>query len=102
MSEWIIPDKIHLVPIEGGELALSPAYDVIHRWRRVGFNVLRYWDMDNGKMCNVALDDAGTDYLVQEVGLFTIPRDKIYDHEHKMYIDWKTETMTDSDFGLGL
>ena len=100
MSEWIRPDKIHVVAIEGGELNLSPAYDVIHRWQRIGFNILRYWNMENNKMCNVALDDGGAEFLIQEVGLFAIARSEIFDHEHEIYLQWQSDTMTEEDFGL--
>lgn len=105
MSEWIKPDKIHLVPIEGGELHVSAAYDVLHRWQSVGFNILRYWDMENGRMCNVAVDNGGAEFLMQQCGLFSIdreqpPNDGIFEHEHKIYIQWKSDTLTDEDFGL--
>ena len=100
MSDWIRPDKIHLISIEDGELTLSPAYDVIHRWRRIGFNLLRYWDMENGKMCNIAVDDGGAEFLVQEVGLFAIERSDIFEHEHEIYLKWQVDTMTEADFGL--
>lgn len=105
MSEWIKPDKIHTVPIEDGELHLSPAYDVLHRWQRLGFNILRYWDMNSGKMCNVALDDGGAEFLIQQVGLFAIDREAgedpgIFEHEHEIYLKWQADTMTEADFGL--
>lgn len=105
MSEWIKPDKIHTVPIEGGELHLAPSYDVLHRWKNIGFNILRYWDMENGKMCNVAVDNGGAEFLIETVGLFAIdreapPNDGIFEHEHEIYIRWAAETMTEADFGL--
>lgn len=105
MKDWIKPDKIGLVPIEDGELHVSPAYDVIHRWRSLGFNLLRYWDMQNGKMCNVALDNAGAQFLMDQAGLFEIDREQepnnyIFVHEHELYLKWAAETMTEADFGL--
>lgn len=105
MSEWIKPDKIHTVPIEDGELYLSPAYDVLHRWQKFGFNILRYWDMENGKMCNVAIDNAGAEFLIQAVGLFAIdreqpPHDGIFEHEHEIYLRWRADTLTEADFGV--
>lgn len=100
MSEWIKPDKIHSVAIEDGELHLSPAYDVIHRWHQIGFNILRYWDMENGKMCNVAVDDGGAEFLMQAIGLFAIDRSDIFEHEHEIYLKWQADTMTEADFGL--
>lgn len=100
MSEWVKPDLVHSVAIEGGELHLSPAYDVLHRWQRLGFNILRYWDVDNDKMCNIAVDDGGAEFLVQEIGLFAIDRTDIFEHEHEIYLSWQADTMTEADFGL--
>lgn len=105
MSEWVKPDKIHLIAIEDGELNVSPAYDVLHRWQSFGFNLLRYWDMNNSKMCNIAVDNAGAEFLMQAAGLFAIDREQepnagIFEHEHEIYLKWMADTMTEQDFGL--
>lgn len=105
MKDWVLPDKIHTVAIEDGELHLSPSYDVLHRWQSVGFNILRYWDMENSRLCNIAVDNGGAEFLMQAVGLFAVdreqpPNDGIFVHEHEIYLKWRADTMTEADFGL--
>ena len=92
----ILPDTIHRIAIQDGELYLSPAYDVAHRWAQLGFNILRYWDSDNKNLCNIAMDDGGAEFLIDSCGLHTISRTDMYEHEHAIYIDWSASTMDDS------
>ena len=94
----ILPDQIKQVAIEGGELYLSPAYDVLHRWQHLGFTMLKYWNHDTGKMCNIPVDEAGAEFLQQEIGLLALPRDDIYDHENEIYLEW-TASQLDDLFG---
>lgn len=97
MSE-IRPDKIYQVPIEDGELYLSPQADHLHRWANLGFNILRYWNTDESTMHDVVMGDDSADNLERHAGIFSIPRTYFFTSEYEMYLDFKAEDLSDLDF----
>lgn len=57
----ILPDRIYEIPIEDGVLRASPEFDIIHRWKKLGFSLMRYWDAENQSLHNVAKEEKGID-----------------------------------------
>ncbi len=90
MSEYIIPDKIHQIAIEDGVLNLSPAYDVVHQFSKLGFSMLKYFncDVEPPSMSNIPIDEAGAQFLIDHCGLGVVVRDTITEHENEVYIAW--------------
>lgn len=95
MSEFVVPDKITRVEIENGVLHLHQAYDTIHRFERIGFHLLKYWNQeeDNPGIFNIAIDAAGADFLHTEANLAIVDRDTITVHEHEIYLSWQSEQL---------
>lgn len=97
MSEFIIPDQIHQIQIEDGVLNLHPAYDTIHRFSRLGFSMLKYWNQESEPptMCNVPINEEGAQFLVDECGLGTVHRDSITEHENEIYLQFAEINLED-------
>lgn len=100
MGEFVVPDKIHQVGIEDGFLNLSPAYDTIHRWGKIGFSMLKYFncDVEPPTMSNVPIDEAGAQFLIDKCGLGVVPRPTITEHEHEIYVAWSSAQL-EEQFG---
>lgn len=96
MSDYIHPDKTRVVPIEDGELHLSTAYDVIHRFPFISFHLLKYWNQETSKMCNIAVDEAGADFLATECETPIVDRPFITVHEHEIYLSWMAGRLDES------
>lgn len=94
------PDKITRVPIEGGELRLSTAFDVIHKYPPLGAYILKYWDSENRGMSNVLMTDSSAEFLVAHAGLLVVERTFITHSEHDALLQWQTSQLTDGQFGL--
>lgn len=109
--ERVIPDSVTVVPITGGELRLHPAYDVVHRFEWLGFNILKYWNQEAGGVSNIAIDDQAAVFLHADVGIEVLQRRKISAHEYVIYQDWVASKLDEifggdfdgeiSDEGLG-
>lgn len=93
MNEFIVPDKITRIEIENGVLHLHQAYDTIHRFERVGFHILKYWDQDreSPSMLNIAIDATGADFLHTQANLAIVDRNTITAHEHEIYLSWQAD-----------
>ena len=93
MSEFVQPDKIHQIPMEDGTLDLCVSYDVLHRWERLGFTMLKYWDQPNHTMCNVPINEAGAQFLIDECGIGVVDRPTMGHHEHEIYLSWSADQL---------
>lgn len=99
-SNYIRPDMLSRVPIIGGELTLSPGYDVIHVFRPLGAVMLKYWNTDGGGMSNVLMSEEQGMALGNIAGLAVVERPFILATEHEQLIKWQADQMRDSDFGF--
>lgn len=100
MSNYVRPDTLSRVPITGGELILSPGYDVLHHFEPLGAFMLKYWDTDKNNMSNVLLRGASALYLMVNCGLTVVERPFILASEHESLVQWQSDSITDADFGL--
>lgn len=100
VDRYIQPDRLTRVPIEGGELRLSAAFDVLHKFEPLGAYVLKYWDSDNGGMSNVMMTNSSAEFLVNQAGLMVVERKFITESENMALITWQANQLTDGDFGL--
>lgn len=98
MSEFIVPDQIHRIGIEGGSLDLHIAYDTLHRWQRLGFSMLKYWnqDIEPATMSNIPLDEAGAAFLIEACNIGVVNRTTICDHEHEIYVGWLSDQLEEN------
>jgi hypothetical protein len=97
---YVRPDVITRVPITGGELKLSSAYDTVHLFQPLGAAMLKYWNTDGGGMSNVLmeLDQA---LLLAKVGqLAIIERPFIMVSEHESLVGWRAANLNEGEFGL--
>lgn len=97
---YIRKDTLSKVPIQGGELILSPGYDVIHHFEPLGAMMLKYWNTEGNTMCNVMIQPSSGLFLMEHCGLSIVDRPFILASEHEALISWQAEQMTDRDFGL--
>ena len=100
MGEFFVPDKIHQIAIEDGVLNLCASYDVIHRWARLGFSMLKYFDCDvvPPVMRNIPINEEGAEFLIEHAGLGVVPRLTMPTHEHEIYQQWAASNLED-EFG---
>ena len=103
MGEFVVPDKIHQIAIEDGFLNLSASYDVLHRWSKIGFSMLKYYncDVQPPVMTNVPIDEAGAQFLIDKCGLGVVDRPTITDHEHEIYLAWSAAQLEGNFDGEG-
>lgn len=92
MSDFIVPDQIHVVPIVGGELKLSPSHDFLHHFERNGAWILKYWncDAEPPHMSNVLLNAAAAQFLIDSCGIEVCERKRMGEQEHEQYLEWAT------------
>lgn len=95
---YIRPDVVTKVPIEGGELVLSPAYDILHAFPPLGAYMLKYFKPDGTGMANVLLDRTNAEKLAHGAGLIVVERTFITASENEMLIEWQMEKF-DQTFG---
>lgn len=95
---YIQPDRITQVPIQDGELRLSPAFDVLHKFEPLGAYILKYWDSDSHGMSNVMMTDASADFLVAEAGLMVVERPFITASEHDALLQWRTAQLSEEGY----
>ena len=96
---YVRPDQITTVPIQGGELKLSVGYDVIHTFRYFGASILKYWSPD-GVMCNVMLNDDTAVALSEASGLMIVERPFMLASEHESLVTWRADNLSEGDFEL--
>ena len=99
--KYIRPDCVTKLPIKGGgELVLSAGYDTVHLFQPLGAAMLKYWDPENSKMCNVLMD-LDKALLLSKMGeLAVVERPFILVSEHDSLVDWRASNLTEGEFGL--
>lgn len=100
MNNFVRPDKIYEIPIQGGELKISPSCDFVHQFPN-GAWMLKYWDVDNEppRMCNVFMDEAAAAFLIDSCDLDVLPRTFMGEQEHSQWIGWAAlHSLDDLDF----
>lgn len=100
LHNYIRPDMLMKVPIQGGELVLSPGYDVVHYFPPLGAMMLKYWNTDNNGMSNVLMTVESGAALADHCGLSVISRQFILASEHESLVDWQAGQLKDGDFGF--
>jgi hypothetical protein len=96
---YIRPDALTRVPIIGGELSLSSAYDTVHLFQPLGAAMLKYWNSDGG-MSNVLMELDQALILSKVAQLALIERPFILASEHENLVNWRAQNL-EEDFGLG-
>lgn len=97
VNPYIRPDLMFNVPIDGGELHISPAYDVLHSFPPLKAYILKYWNEATGKMMDLHLHDHSAEWLVDKCGLLVLDRPFITAYEHDKLIGWKADQLKDGD-----
>lgn len=97
---YIKPDAIAKVPIIGGELLLSPGYDVLHYFAPLGAVMLKYWNQEGSGMSNVLMTEESGHALAEQVGLMIVERPFIFVSEHESLVQWRADNLNDGDYGL--
>lgn len=97
---YIQPNKLFQVPIVGGELTISPAFDFIHHFGPLGAHILRYWDSDNKTLHDIPLSAEAAGFLVAKCELEVVERVRIYEAENNNIVDYRAKYLSEEDFGL--
>lgn len=100
MRSYVKPDMLTRVPIQGGELVLSPGYDVVHYFPPLGAMMLKYWNTDNNGMSNVMVSIESGTALSEHCGLSVVTRPFILATEHEALLDWRSRELTDEAYGF--
>lgn len=100
MSDFIRKDRVYEVPIQGGELLLSPSHDFLHHWARNGAWILKYWDSasEPPKFHNVILAEESAHWLMENCGIEVCERQFMGTQEHDHYLQWQETQLDDLDF----
>lgn len=98
LPSYIRADTLFRVPIEGGELRLSPAFDVLHKFDPLGAYVLKYWDSESHGMSNVMMTESSAKFLVSQAGLMVVERPFITASEHEALLSWTAQQLNEGDF----
>jgi hypothetical protein len=90
MSNFVIPDQVHLIPIQNGVLRLSPSYDILHHWEENNAWMLKYWntDVQPPTFCNIPLGQEQADFLIQACGIEVCERKRMGEQEFQHYVGW--------------
>lgn len=86
---YIQPDKLFTIPIQGGELNISPSCDVMHHLPNDAW-MLKYWDLDSEppKLCNVFMDSGAAAALIEMCELEVCERKVMRNEEHSQWVGW--------------
>ena len=95
---YIRDDFATKIPIQGGELILSPAYDILHYFPPLGAFMLKYFKPDGTGMSDVLLDRTNAEKLAHHAGLIVVERQFILRTEHERMVEWQLEQF-DQTFG---
>lgn len=82
------PDRLYQIEIEDMELTISPEYDIMHKFKKLGFSILRYWEEESG-MSDVLFAQELADKVIKFAGLHVIKRDYITNHEIELWERWQ-------------
>lgn len=97
---YIRPDQVYEIPIQGGVLMVSPSCDIMHHFRN-GAWMLKYWDVNHEppRMCNVFMPDATAAALVDMCDLEVLDRKYMGAQEHEQWVGWSaTYNLLELDF----
>ena len=99
---YVKPDVMYRVPIQDGELQVSPSHDFLHRFEAIGAWLFKYHnvDIDPPAICNIPLTDEAAEFLIKSCGVEVCNRTFIGETEHEHWLDWKANEIQDLDFGL--
>jgi hypothetical protein len=98
MTDFVRPDTIHQVPIQGGVLSISPSIDFLHHFPNDAW-VLKYWNSEGGNMCNVFMTGESAHFLNRVCGVEIMERQYMGTQEHEQYLGWASMTLlTELDF----
>jgi hypothetical protein len=102
MNDFIRPDKCFQVPIEGGELKVSPSIDFLHYFPN-GAWMLKYFDgeHDPPRFCNVLMTEQSAYWLMTNCGVEVMAREYMSESEHDQYLGWAaTHQLAELDFEI--
>jgi len=102
MSEFVRKDQLYRVPIQGGELTVSPSHDFLHHWARNGAWMLKYWDANNEppRMVNLVMEEEAARWLMAACGVEMMEREFMGTMEHEHYMRWMESKMGELDFDV--
>lgn len=99
-DNYVRKDVVHRVPIQNGELLLSPSYDVLHHFQPLGVWLLKYWNQDSHTMCDVMLEDKAAKFLIDTCGIMTVERTFCGEFEHEHIVEWQANMLDETNLGL--
>lgn len=99
-GDLIRPDTIVQVPIQDGQLMLSPAFDVLHYFKGFDTYILKYWGQDTQNMHNVMITNDGARFLLDRCGLYVVEREFMFRSEHDAHVAWQADQLDDHEWGL--
>lgn len=104
MSDFVRPDHIYRVPMEGGsELQISPSIDFLHTFPN-GAWVLKYYDPNNEppRFCNIFMSEESAMFLIEHCEVEAMDRQFMGAQEHEQYLGWAaTFQLSELDFDIG-
>lgn len=103
MGRMIVPDRLFRVPIEGGELCLSPSYDFLNYFPFVGAYILKYFNQEAQPpaLCDVMLSERSAKWLMDTCGIECLERKTMSVSEHDRWIEWSSMQL-EAEYGAEL
>lgn len=93
------PDKVIRVHIsEDLELLVSPAIDIMLRWRHLGYTMLKYYDAENHSFHQVLMGEEYADAFQAATGVRVHEATEIYESELEVIRQWRENNLMDLDF----
>lgn len=88
--DGVRPDQIFTVPIQGGELRISPSTDILHYYPWLDQWLLKYWDLEHEppRFCNVVMATESAEWLVTNLDLEVCARTFITESELEHVRSW--------------
>jgi len=100
--EKIKPDRIIRVSVsEDLEMLVSPAIDIMIRWRNLGYAMLKYWDSENQSFHQVLMSETYADAFQAATGVRVHDAEEIYESEIEAIRSWRENNLMDLDFEVG-
>lgn len=96
-NNFVKQDRIVEVELADGEsIHLTESYDTLHRWEKIGFSMLKYYncDVDPPVMVNMPLVEENADILAG-LGIGVVDRPNISKHEWEIYLDFGADNLDD-------
>ncbi len=86
---FVKPDRCFQVPIDGGELKISPSCDFMNHFPNDAW-MLKYWDVEHEppRMCNVFMNSASAQFLIDHCELEIVERKFMGEQEHSQWLGW--------------